>query len=166
MGPIQTAVGQLLGVAGGVAVASKKLKYENERQADKEQPAAQEANPYLEAEMEKEKERKSVSKSIMENAQTKHEVNKKMQDADSDIAKAIALAQKKKLASPRNVLFDESGRALATYRELATVLSRNEAQQVLQQKRKSKNAVKDRRAMLKDKVVMLNLKKNKTMQRD
>ena len=105
MGPIQTAIGQLMGAAGGAALVGKKMQNENEKQAAKEA-----------------------------RVQTKEKAKK------SDAFKeAIKTAQKKKIDSPKQVLFsEETGEAVGTSNEIATVLASQSLHNATSSKRKSR----------------------------
>ena len=116
MGPIQTAIGQLMGAAGGAALVGKKIQNENERQVAKEERNAA-----------KQKAKKSKAVEI-----------------------AVQEAQKKKIDMPKQILFSEStGEALGTSNEIASVLATQSLHNASNSKRRSRNAMSQRRLMLK-----------------
>lgn len=128
MGPIQTAIGQALGAIEATVAVGKKLQ-NDERQASEKQAAEAEK---------------------MEKAQRTAEAEKQKaegeQSGNQDLAeKAVKLAQDQKLASPRSILFDEHAKPLASYDELAAVLSRNSLAKSLESKKRTKNRLEERR---------------------
>lgn len=93
-GPIQSAIGSLLGSVGAAAALGKKLY--DEGQAPKEKGD--------------QKEQKAKAEKPM--------------DQNKVIAKTLKMAQDKKLESPKNYIFDEKGSLLANYSEVASILAR------------------------------------------
>ena len=118
-GPLQTAIGQVLGAVGATALIGKKLSNDERQVREKEAKLAEKA----------EKEAK------------------KSQKKDSEIvSKTINEAQKKKLAS--SVIFDKQGKPLATYEELAELLSSQKTSSTLASSLRSMVATQERRKVL------------------
>ena len=129
---IQTAIGQILGAVAGAGIAGKKL-YANERQAIKEETPQEKP------------ETESVKKAD----------EKPIQEQDLMQA-AFNIAQKKGIASPRNILFNEEGRAIADYGEMSELLAKQALQQRLKRKRRIKDTFQSRLAEIKRRHEQLN----------
>lgn len=130
-GPIQTAINQILGsVAGGIALG-KKLK-NDEGQADKKK------QEISEEQAEGDKEAAAVAT----------EADLIGLGASETAAKAYRLAQERGTASPERIVFDENGKPLATYNEIASLLASQSLSNSYTSKLRSKQAVKIRKQML------------------
>lgn len=146
MGPIQTAIGQMLGVAGGVAVAAKKMKNENERQARKEEPSSGAS-----AEVEE-----KVKKSDKPALKTPEEINAEKKERrrievgmDQAMSEAMKVAQLYGIDTPRQLYFSSKSRVpLATSYELASVLSSQSLHNASTSKKRARDKVRARKQML------------------
>ena len=119
MGPIQTAIGQALGVVGGAAVAAKKLNEKNEKQAAQEQT---------------------------NQAAEKKEVQGNNEQV---VSKAIKTAQDKKIDSPKQVYFwGDTEEAIGTSNEIAYVLSQQSLHNARNSKMRSRDIVRKRKQEL------------------
>ena len=117
-GPIQTAIGQMLGSALGLVGASRKIYEDNEGQAAQEKGS--------------------------EGAK-KEEAKKSDQKA---IAKALKIAQQNKIDSPKQIYLSEDETPIATSEELASVLSSQSLGNALSSKKRARDKVRERKAML------------------
>lgn len=117
-GPIQTAIGQMLGSALGLVGASKKAYEKNERQATQEK-----GDQGTEEKKSKEGDPKAV-------------------------AKALKLAQQNKIDSPKQIYFSEDETPIATSEEMASVLASQSLGNALSSKERTRNKVKERKAIL------------------
>lgn len=124
MGLIQTAIGQALGSIAGVAALGKKLNEKNEGQANQK--------------AEEQKEAEAVAL----------EADLRNQGASEVAAKAYRLAQERGLASPERIIYDESGKPLATYGEMAKILARQSLENSFSGRLKGKKAVEERKKLL------------------
>lgn len=128
MGPIQTSMNKLVSIIAGMAAGGKKL-YENEEQAataEKQAAAAQE------------------QAATAEKAKTGEEKGKA-----NPLTDAYRLAQKKGIARPQSIIFDDnSGEAVATYEEMATLLSNHSLSNALDSKKITRDSMKARMVYL------------------
>ncbi len=116
MGPIQTAIGQALGIVGGSAVAVKKLNERNEEQTVQEQ---------------------ATQGNAPEKAKSYHE---------EAIKRAVKTAQDKRLDSPKQVYFwQDTDEAVGTSNEIAYVLSQQSLHNALSSKKRSRDIVRRRK---------------------
>jgi hypothetical protein len=119
-GPIQSAIGQMLGSALGLVGASRKTYEENERQAAKKERDAQ----------------KEAAK------------NKNASSPDQVVAKTLKAAQDKKIESPKKYVFDENGQLLANYSEVASVMASQSLANALDAKARQKAKFDERKAAI------------------
>lgn len=154
MGPIQTAIGQLLGAVGGAAIAGKKM-YENEGQAAKKAGEAEVKESTAEKEQ-KEPELAGLSAQGMTPSDSIKQQAKIELEAKKLMGEAVYLAQKKGMTKPKKMLFTEMGQAIASRDELATIISRDAQARAAANKRKNKN-------LLKDKIAIVRMTKKNTM---
>lgn len=126
MGPIQTALGQMLGALGGAAMVGKNIN-EDARQA-------------------REKETKLAEKADKEKA--------KEAQKNQVASEAVKLAQEKGIASPSSIIFDYSGKPIGTYEEVAALLAEHKASARREARAKAKNAIQERMKMLKGKAAV------------
>ena len=119
-GPIQSAIGQMLGSALGLVGASRKTYEENERQAAKKERAAQ----------------KEAAK------------NKNASSPDQVVAKTLKTAQDKKIEYPKKYVFDENGQLLANYSEVASVMASQSLANALDAKARQKAKFDERKAAI------------------
>ena len=120
-GPIQSAIGSLLGSVGAAAALGKKLYDEGQA-------------PQKEGDQ---KEQKAKAEKPM--------------DQNKVIAKTLKMAQDKKLESPKNYIFDEKGSLLANYSEVASVLARQRKGNLLEARKQARARYERRLAELKQK---------------
>ena len=152
-GPIQTAIGSMLNTATGALAIGKKLS-DDERQASEKAAKEAEATKAAEAkEAEAEKaERKLASDSLKkEKAEAQSvatEADVRLLGGSAEAAKAYRLAQERGLASPKRLIYDEQGNPVATYAEMAEILADESLSGTVSSLLRSKNAVKNRRALL------------------
>ena len=123
MGPIQTAIGQMLGAASATAIVGKKLN-EDARQAREEETKLAE------------KEAKAAQK------------KDKSKKEDEIVSKALLEAQQNGTASPSSIIFDKSGKPLATYQEMAELLSSQRMDSTLTARLRTMVATQERRKIL------------------
>ena len=156
MGPIQTEVNKLISTAAAVATGGKKL-IEDEKQAGikAEQEAQKEAAAAKKAAEAKELEKQEALK--QEEAEKK-EAKAVATEADvmlfggSDVeAKAYRLAQERGMANPKRMIFDKSGKPIATYEEMAEILASNSLSGSVSAQLRGRNALKKRRMLLEGK---------------
>ena len=139
MGPIQTAMNKLVGAVSGAVVGGAKFK-EHERQiAAQAEQARIEKN---EAAAEERKEAKAVAT----------EADLRNLGASEIEAKAYRLAQERGLADPKRIIYDEAGKPLATYEEMATLLADQSLTGTLSSRLRGKNAVKFRKQLHSDRL--------------
>ena len=137
-GPIQTAINQVLGITAGVVAGGKKY-FEHERQIKlKEEQARAKEEEQAAAE---EKEARAVAT----------EADLRNLGASEVEARAYRLAQERGLASPKRLIFDEAGKPIATYEEMASLLSSQSLSGTLSSRLRGKQAVKTRKELLKGK---------------
>lgn len=138
MGAIQTALGQLLGAAGAAVGAGRKIHEKAKGQAlqKEEVKAATET-----AEKAEQKEASAIAT----------EADLRMLGASPDAAKAYRLAQERGTASPKRIVFDEKGKPLATYEEIAELLAGDSLGNTFTSRLRSKNAVAERKKILEGK---------------
>lgn len=141
-GPIQTAIGQALGAAAAAGVVAKKLSYD-ERQASQ----AKEKEEKAEAEAQR-MAKEQIRAEDKEASAVALEADLINMGASPEAAKAYRLAQERGLGKPQRLLFDESGKPLATYEEVATILSMQAKETSLSARLRGKDKVKARREML------------------
>ena len=152
-GPIQTAIGSMLNTATGALAIGKKLS-DDERQASEKAAKEAEAAKAAEAkEAEAEKaERKlasdTLNKEKSEAQSVATEADVRLLGGSAEAAKAYRLAQERGLASPKRLIYDEQGNPVATYAEMAEILADESLSGTLSSLLRSKNAVKNRRALL------------------
>lgn len=145
MGPIQTAINQLIGTTAAAVGAGKKF-VENERQASAE------ADKAAAAERAAEKEKKEqLAAEKKEASAVATEADLMSLGASKIEAKAYRLAQERGLANPKRVVYDEKGEAIATYEEMAQLLADQSLSGTLSSRLKGKQAVKTRRQLLEGK---------------
>ena len=138
MGPIQTAMNKLVGAVSGAVVGGAKFK-EHERQiAAQEEQARVEKN---EAAAEERKEARAVAT----------EADLQNLGASEIEAKAFRLAQERGLADPKRIIYDEAGKPIATYEEMANLLADQSLTGTLSSRLRGKNAVKFRKQLLEGK---------------
>ena len=138
MGPIQTAINKLVGAVSGAVVGGAKFK-EHERQiAAQEEQARVEKN---EAAAEERKEARAVAT----------EADLQNLGASEIEAKAYRLAQERGLADPKRIIYDEAGKPIATYEEMANLLADQSLTGTLSSRLRGKNAVKFRKQLLEGK---------------
>ena len=124
MGLIQTAIGQALASLAGAAAIGRKAYEKHEGQIKQEEAEQKEAEAVaLEADLRKE-------------------------GASEIAAKAYRLAQERGMASPERIIFDESGKPLATYSEMAEILAKQGQNNSYSGKLKGKKAVEERKKLL------------------
>lgn len=128
-GPIQTAIGQTLAALAGAASLSKKFINANDRQAGEKENF----------------EAKAETAKASAAPEAKEEINA------GDAAKAYRIAQERGTASPEKIIFDEKGKPLATYNELATLISRQSMGNSESAKMRSRAAIKSRKEFLENK---------------
>lgn len=173
-GPIQTAIGQALGAVASVAAVGTKLNEDKKQAAEKERNAAEkkakaEAADKKAAETaalkEQEKSQKAAEAKAAEAKAKKEQVKAEKQEAEDvateadlrlfgaseEAAKAYLLAQKRGTASPNRILFDESGKPIATYEEMATILADESLTGTVSARLRGKDAIKQRRMLLEGK---------------
>lgn len=126
-GLIQTAIGQALASVAGAAAIGKKAYEKHEGQVREEKA--------------EEKEAKAVAL----------EADLRNQGASDIAAKAYRLAQERGMASPERIIFDESGKPLATYSEMAEILAKQGQSNSYSGRLKGKNAVEERKKLLEGK---------------
>lgn len=150
-GMIQTAVGRLLGTTAAAVGVGKKV-YDKAQgqtlQETPEEPKAPEATV--------QKNEKGAPK--VNEAELYKEANAVATEADlrnfgaSEIAaKAYRLAQERGTASPERIIFDENGKALATYKEMAEILADQSLTDTFTSRLRSKNRIEERRKLLEGK---------------
>ena len=123
-GLIQTAIGQALASVAGAAAIGKKAYEKHEGQVEQEAAETKEAEAVaLEADL-------------------------RNQGASDIAAKAYRLAQERGMASPERIIFDESGKPLATYSEMAEILAKQGQSNSYSGRLKGKNAVEERKKLL------------------
>ena len=138
MGPIQTALNKLVGAVSGAVVGGAKFK-EHERQiAAQEEQARVEKNK---AAAEERKEARAVAT----------EADLQNLGASEIEAKAFRLAQERGLADPKRIIYDEAGKPIATYEEMANLLADQSLTGTLSSRLRGKNAVKFRKQLLEGK---------------
>ena len=119
-GPIQSAIGQMLGSALGLVGASRKAYEKNERQAPEE-----------EGDQKSEKGK-----------------NEKPLDQNQIISKTLKAAQDGKIESPKKYIFDEKGELLANYSEVASVMASQNLANHLEAKARQKAKFDERKAAI------------------
>ena len=137
-GPIQTALGQALGAFAGAAALGKKLA-NDEKQADERQIKQEKKAAQIEAEESKEAAAVATEADLINLG------------ASEEAAKAFRLAQERGTGKPDRILFDEKGKAIATYNEVASLLSKQSLENSYSARLRSKNSMKIRRQLLEGK---------------
>ena len=128
MGPIQTSLNKLTSIIAGMAAGGKKLYGDEEQAAVAEKQAAE-----AEARAATEKKAKVSEEKGKSNLLTN----------------AYRVAQKKGIARPQSIIFDDnSGEAVATYEEMATLLSAHSLSNALDSKKITRDAIKARKVYL------------------
>ena len=159
-GPIQTAIGSLINTSAGALAIGKKIS-DDERQAGekaaKEAKAAK-AEADAEAKAAAEEEAKAKKQKQLSSAALKEEKKEAQAVAtEADIrllggtpeaALAYRLAQERGLASPKRIIYDKEGTAVATYEEVAQILADQSREGSVSSLLRGRNAVKNRRALL------------------
>lgn len=169
-GPIQTAIGQALGAVASVAAVGTKLNEDKKQAAEKERNAAekkakaeaadkkaaetaalkkQEEADKIQAEAKAKKEQAKAEKQEAQDVAT--EADLRLFGASEEAAKAYLLAQKRGTASPNRILFDEAGKPIATYEEMATILADESLTGTISARLRGKDAIKQRRMLLEGK---------------
>ena len=138
MGPIQTSLNKLIGIVSGAVVGGVKAK-EHEGQI-----AAQEAQAKATEKAQKAAERKEA-------AAVATEADLRNMGASEIEAKAYRLAQERGLADPNRIIYDESGKAIATYQEMAQLLADQSLSGTLSSRLRGKNGAKYRKQLLEGK---------------
>lgn len=156
MGPIQTSLNRLLGMAAAGAVAGKKYLANEEQviQATVNQ-RTQEAIAGAEATEQEEQEAKAKAEQLkadkQEAAAVATEADIRNLGGSELAARAYRLAQERGLADPKRIIYDEAGKPVATYEEMATLLADTSLSGTLSAKLRSRQAVKTRKDLLKGK---------------
>ena len=138
MGPIQTAMNKLVGAVSGAVVGGAKFKQHERQIAAQEEQARVEKN---EAAAEERKEARAVAT----------EADLQNLGASEIEAKAYRLAQERGLADPKRIIYDEAGKPIATYEEMANLLADQSLTGTLSSRLRGKNAVKLRKQLLEGK---------------
>lgn len=138
MGPIQTALNKLMGAVAGAVVGGAKLKEHEGQIAAQEEQARVEKNEAAAAER---KEARAVAT----------EADLQNLGASEVEAKAFRIAQERGLADPKRIIYDEAGKPLATYEEMANLLADQSLTGTLSSRLRGKNAVKFRKQLLEGK---------------
>jgi len=138
MGPIQTALNKLVGAVSGAVVGGAKLKEHEGQIAAQEEQARVKKN---EAAAEERKEARAVAT----------EADLQNLGASEVEAKAFRLAQERGLADPKRIIYDEAGKPIATYEEMANLLADQSLTGTLSSRLRGKNAVKVRKQLLEGK---------------
>lgn len=126
MGPIQTALNKLTGIISGGIIAGRKLY---ERQAGTSQDQEAEA----------EEQKINAEKAASGEEKAKETLNS-----------AYKTAQKKGLARIQNLIFDDSGEAIASYNEMASLLSNQALSSTLDSKKATRAKIKARKLYLEE----------------
>ena len=137
-GPIQTALNKLVGVAAGAITGGKRF-LENERQNN------------IEKEKEAAKEAEKTAQEEQEALAVATEADLQNLGASEIEAKAYRLAQERGLADPKRIIYDEAGKPIATYEEMASLLADQSLTGTLSSRLKGKDAVKTRKQLLEGK---------------
>lgn len=125
-GPIQTSLNKLIGlVSGGIAASKKLSEDEGQIRTAEEQEAVAKATKVAEKKAKSGEEREKEA-----------------------LTSAYRTAQKKGLAKIQNLIFDESGEAVATYNEMASLLSRQALSNHLESRKATKRNIEERRSYL------------------
>lgn len=162
-GPIQTAIGQALGTVAGVAALGKKFSDDERQAAEKEaDKAAKEEKAAQAVEKAAAKEKAAEDKRIADEKAAKkaekEEASAVATEADlialgasPEAAEAYRIAQQRGITAPNRMIFDTSGQPLATYSEMATILADESLSDLYSSRLRTKNAVKTRRELLRNK---------------
>ena len=138
MGPIQTALNKLVGAVSGAVVGGAKFKQHEGQIAAQEEQARIKKN---EAAAKERKEAKAVAT----------EADLQNLGASEIEAKAFRLAQERGLADPKRIIYDEAGKPIATYEEMANLLADQSLTGTLSSRLRGKDAVKVRKQLLEGK---------------
>ena len=173
-GPIQTAIGQALGaVAGGLAIG-KKISDDERQTAKKEADEAEKkakadeatakANQAEQLKKQKEQEKEEAAAKLEKKEKAaalkeeKEEASAVATEADliafgasPEAAEAYRIAQQRGTGSPNRIIFSKDGKPLATYSEMAMILSDQSLSELYSSRLRTKNAVKTRRELLRNK---------------
>lgn len=145
MGPIQTEINKLINTAAAAVGVGSKMA-EGERQADiKAEQEAAKAAKQAQAEQEK------IAAEKKEASAVATEANLRLLGASDVEAKAYRLAQERGLANPKRMVFDKEGRPIATYEEIAQLLSGNSVSNATNDQVRMRKAVQTRRQLLEGK---------------
>lgn len=138
MGRIQTAIGRLLGTVSGAALAGLKV-YQHEGQIKTQKAEELAKNAAQEAEEQKEAQAVATEADVQNLGASEIE------------AKAYRLAQERGLADPKRIIYDEAGKPLATYEEMASLLSDENLTGTLTSQLRTQDAIKARKNLLEGK---------------
>lgn len=120
--------------------------------AKKEQEAADKAKQAEEKGLkEQEAARVKEAADMQEADDVATEADLRLFGASEEAAKAYLLAQKRGTASPNRILFDEAGKPIATYEEMATILADESLTGTISARLRGKDAIKQRRMLLEGK---------------
>ena len=127
-GPIQTSFNKLIGLASGAIAASKKMIDDEGQTISAEEQAKIER-----------------SKALAEKKAKRAEEKDK-----TALTSIYRTAQKKGLAKIQNLVFDDSGEAVATYNEMASLLSDQALSSHLESKKATRSKIKARKLYLEE----------------
>lgn len=127
-GPIQTSFNKLIGLASGAIAASKKMIDDEGQTISAEEQAKIER-----------------SKALAEKKAKRAEEKDK-----ATLTSIYRTAQKKGLAKIQNLVFDDSGEAVATYNEMASLLSDQALSSHLESKKATRSKIKARKLYLEE----------------
>ena len=159
-GPIQTAIGSLINTSAGALAIGKKISDDERKAGEKtaKEAKAAKAEADAEAKAAAEEEAKAKKQKQLSSAALKEEKKEAQAVAtEADIrllggtpeaALAYRLAQERGLASPKRIIYDKEGTAVATYEEVAQILADQSREGSVSSLLRGRNAVKNRRALL------------------
>lgn len=180
-GPIQTAIGQALGAVAGAVALGKKFNDDERQAAKEEAATRAKEDKAQKDALQKEKDKRDADKALKEKheAEAKKAEEKEAQfaaeaklkkkaekeeakdvaieadlinfGASPEAAKAYLLAQKRGIAAPKRILFDKSGKPMATYAEMAQLLADESLSDTYSSQLRTRRAVKVRRQLLEGK---------------
>ena len=127
-GPIQTAIGRVLGAAGASLAANIMTNEKNARQTAKEEG---------------------------DKAEKEGKAEKEIKSSEANpYAEALKTAQKNKIDLPKQIFFSDSGTPLATSYEMASVLSNQSLANASASKKRARTKTRERKqALMKRKLV-------------
>ena len=125
-GPIQTSFNKLIGLASGAIAASKKMIDDEGQTISAEEQAKIERSKALAAKKAKRAEDKEKS----------------------SLVSIYRTAERKGLAKIQNLIFDDSGEAVATYNEIASLLSDQALSSHLESRKNTRSKIKARKIYL------------------